>query len=187
MVGEIYTEIVGNSHSPQWAEQLQGLHLDFLDLDHRMAQKSRFVATTRQGRPVAVALRHRSGLREGDLLAVDSAQGSALVVHLLPSELLVIRIEGSSLTSPEASLHSLFELGHALGNQHWPALMHHGEIFVPLVADKKVMQAVLESHRIEGLRYRFESGEEVVPHLSPSEIRILFGTSAPHDLDHHHG
>jgi urease accessory protein len=67
------------------------------------------------------------------------------------------------------------ELGHALGNQHWPALMKGACVYVPLTVDRKVMSSVMNTHRFEGLRYEFVPGGEVVPYLAPHESRRLFG------------
>ncbi len=180
-MGRIYTEVLGNLRTPEWAERLEKCTMDHLDLDRCMAQRSRFVAKTRAGHMIAVALHRRVGLREGDVIDYDPLRHSALVVHLLPGEVLVVALaEGADRDE------ALFALGHAIGNQHWPALMRKGEIFIPLVADRKVMQAALESHRIEGLRFQFRDGEEVIPHLSPSEIRILFGGAEPQPNHHDH-
>ena len=51
------------------------------------------------------------------------------------------------------------ELGHALGNQHWPALVKDTRVFVPLTVDRKVMASVMNTHRFEGIRYEFVPGE----------------------------
>ncbi len=187
MIGRIYTEVIGNLRSPEWAERLKEAEVEFLDLDQWVAQKSRFVATSRRGHAIAVALHQRCGLKEGDLLHFDPVRNFALAIHLLPSDVLVVSLDGLKALSAEEREATLFELGHAIGNQHWPALMHHGEIFLPLVADRKVMSAVLESHRFQGLSYQFRTGEEVIPHLSPSEIRSLFGAAEPSTKHHGHG
>jgi urease accessory protein len=67
------------------------------------------------------------------------------------------------------------ELGHALGNQHWPALVKGNRVFVPLTVDRKVMSSVMNTHRFEGIAYEFVPGGEVVPYLAPHESRRLFG------------
>jgi urease accessory protein len=67
------------------------------------------------------------------------------------------------------------ELGHALGNQHWPALVKGSLIYVPLTLDRKVMASVMDTHRFEGIRYEFVPGREVVSSLTPHESRRLFG------------
>ena len=67
------------------------------------------------------------------------------------------------------------ELGHALGNQHWPALVKGTRVYVPLTVDRKVMSSVMNTHRFEGIRYEFVPGGEIVPYLAPHESRRLFG------------
>ena len=42
---KIYTEIIGNIHQgSEWAEKLKNLEVEYVDLDQRTAQKSRFLA-----------------------------------------------------------------------------------------------------------------------------------------------
>ena len=65
--------------------------------------------------------------------------------------------------------------GHALGNQHWPALVKGSRVYVPLTVDRKVMSSVMKTHRFEGVRYEFVPGSEIVPYLAPHESRRLFG------------
>ena len=67
------------------------------------------------------------------------------------------------------------ELGHAMGNQHWPALVKGNLVYVPLTVDRKVMASVMNTHRFEGIRYEFVRGREVVLYLAPHESRRLFG------------
>ena len=61
---------------------------------------------------------------------------------------------------------------------------------VPLTVDKKVMESVMRTHRIEHVDYAFRSGEEVIPYLAPHEIRRLFGgashASETEHTHHHH-
>ena len=67
------------------------------------------------------------------------------------------------------------ELGHALGNQHWPALVKGAKVYVPLTVDRKVMASVMKTHRFENIAYDFAPGAEIVPYLAPHELRRLFG------------
>ena len=50
------------------------------------------------------------------------------------------------------------ELGHALGNQHWPALVKGDRVYVPLTVDRKVMASVMKTHRFEDIAYEFAAG-----------------------------
>lgn len=85
------------------------------------------------------------------------------------------------------------ELGHALGNQHWPALVKGTCVYVPLTVDRKVMSSVMKTHRFEGIQYSFVPGSEIVPYLAPHESRRLFGaaegavhTHSPDSSHHSH-
>ena len=78
------------------------------------------------------------------------------------------------------------ELGHALGNQHWPAVVREDCVYVPLTVDRKVMLSVMRTHRLEHIAYSFRPGEEVIPYLAPHEVRRLFGGAEAGAHAHHH-
>jgi urease accessory protein len=73
-----------------------------------------------------------------------------------------------------------------LGNQHWPALVKGGIVFVPVTVDRKVMASVMDTHRFEGVRYEFVPGREIVPYLAPHESRRLFGGAEGRVHSHSH-
>ena len=39
--------------------------------------------------------------------------------------------------TPETIIHISVELGHAIGNQHWPAVVKGTKVYIPLTVDKK--------------------------------------------------
>ena len=82
-----------------------------------------------------------------------------------------------------------FEIGHALGNQHWPAVIRGTTIYVPLSVDRKVMASVMRTHAFQHAEIRFEPGEEVAAGLDAKEIRLLFAgaDATPHHHHHEHG
>ncbi len=41
---QIFTEILGNIHSPEWEKKIDGFHVESIILDQWTAQKSRFLA-----------------------------------------------------------------------------------------------------------------------------------------------
>jgi urease accessory protein len=84
--------------------------------------------------------------------------------------------------TPEVLAQTCIELGHALGNQHWPAVVKEGKVYVPLTVDKKVMSSVMKTHAFSGLSYGFQPGTEVIRYLAPHESRRLFGgaNATPH-------
>lgn len=71
-----------------------------------------------------------------------------------------------------------FELGHALGNQHWAAVVKGTRVYVPLTVARAVMESVMKIHAFEHVTWTFVPGSEVISRLAPHEARRLFGASA---------
>lgn len=187
---EVITEIIGNVHSPEWADKLEGLHIENLFLDQWTAQKSRFLITSDHGNEFPIALVRGSRVTDGDIVAYDPEKGTAAVLRLDLSNVLVVDLSKLTNLTPEDIIRISVELGHAIGNQHWPAVVKGTKVFVPLTVDKKVMLSVMETHNIEGISYEFQPGTDVIPYLAPHEIRRLFGgashESHSHEGHHHH-
>lgn len=171
----IYTKVLGNCYMPDWDERLRGAKIDYLNLDQWSAQKSRLVATSEQGEECALALKRHTQLLNGDVLAFDECANRALVVRIRLNEVLEIDLQPLEKLPMLQRLQHAFELGHAIGNQHWPAVVRGKQIYVPLTVDRQVMRSVLDTHHIEGISYRFRPGSEIIPYLAPHEIRRLFG------------
>lgn len=72
------------------------------------------------------------------------------------------------------------ELGHALGNQHWPAVIRGTRVYVPLTIARTVMASVMKTHAFEGISCAFAPGAEVISYLAPHEARRLFGAADGH-------
>ena len=138
----------------------------------------------------AVALERHSQLLDGDILEYDPADRRMVVLRIRLNEVLVADLTSLARETPEEIIHIALELGHAIGNQHWPAVVKGCRVMVPLTVDKKVMESVMRTHRIEHVDYAFRSGEEVIPYLAPHEIRRLFGgashASETEHTHHHH-
>ena len=103
----------------------------------------------------------------------SKAIGVAVRIRL--REVMIVHLDGLAHLAPEIAMRTCLELGHALGNQHWPALIKGDHVYVPLTVDRKVMASVMNTHRFEDIRYEFVPGSEVVPYLAPHELRRLFG------------
>jgi urease accessory protein len=186
--------IAGNSNESPWTEALEGAEVDIFPLDQWEAQKSRLRKSTVGGTELALSLDRASHLRDGDILLWDEAARKAIVARIELNEVMVVEIEDKAAADLETASRTLFELGHALGNQHWPAVVKGSRIFVPLTVDRKVMASVMKTHAFPMIRYDFRPGLEVIPYMTPHEARRLFGgASAPshahgHDHGHdHHG
>lgn len=167
--------VLGNAADPEWAARLAKATVDPLDLDHWEAQKNRFRKKTRGGAELAVSLDRGAFMRDGDVLLWDAAAARAVVARISLRDVMVIHLDALAGEAPDLAMRTCIELGHALGNQHWPALVKGGRVFVPLTVDRKVMASVMKTHRFEGIRYEFVPGGEIVPYLAPHESRRLFG------------
>lgn len=192
MENKIYTEVIGNINtSEEWKRKLEGLEIDEIFLDQWIAQKSRFLAKGVSGVEYPVALTRGSHIADGDVIEYLPEEGKAVVVRLELNPVLVVDLAGIADKDHDTIIRIALELGHAIGNQHWPAVVKGTKVYVPLTVDKKVMLSVLETHHIPGITFEFEKGLDVIPYLAPHETRRLFGgaghESHSHEHTHDHG
>lgn len=167
--------VLGNVGDPQWSERLSAADIDLLRVDQWEAQKSRFRKTTANGAEVAISLDRGTYIRDGDVLLWDAGGAAAIVARIDLRDVMIVHLEDLGRIAPEAAMRTCVELGHAMGNQHWPALVKAGLVYVPLTVDRRVMASVMDTHRFEGIRYEFVPGRNVILHLTPHESRRLFG------------
>jgi urease accessory protein len=167
--------ILGNRSDPAWRVRLAGADVDLLKIDQWEAQKSRFRKSTGKGTELAISLDRGTYVHDGDVLLWDARAGAAVVARIDLRDVMIVRLGGLLRLPPEAAMRTCVELGHALGNQHWPALVKGDLVYVPLTVDRKVMASVMATHRFEDIQYEFAPGREVIPFLAPHESRRLFG------------
>jgi urease accessory protein len=167
-----------------WRSQLASAQVDVLRLDPAEAQKSRLRKTTEGGVEVAVSLERGTQLHDGDVLLWDEAARTALVARVELADVLVIEL-GAVMAGPrQAALATCVQLGHALGSQHWPAVVKGTRVFVPLSVAREVMASVLKTHDFDAVTFAFVPGAEVAAELAPNDTRRLFGTGAGHGHQH---
>jgi urease accessory protein len=171
----IVETILGNVADADWKLRLEGADLDWLALDHWEAQKNRFRKRSASGLELAVSLDRGTFLRDGDILAWDEPARRATVARISLRDVMIVHLDQLVAAAPHVAMQACVELGHALGNQHWPALVKGTRVFVPLTVDRKVMASVMNTHRFEHVRYEFVPGSEIIPYLAPHESRRLFG------------
>jgi urease accessory protein len=169
--------VLGNISDPEWAGRLATSEVDVLEIDQWEAQKSRFRKMTAKGAEVAVSVDRGTYIRDGDVLLWDAQALSALVARIEVRDVMIVHLDELMHLAPEVAMRTCVELGHAMGNQHWPALVKGNLVYVPLTVDRRVMASVMDTHHFEGVRYEFVSGREVVPYLAPHESRRLFGAA----------
>ena len=187
---KVYIEVIGNMNlSDEWKEKLAGAEIDYVFLDQWTAQKSRFLGKGISGKEYPIALARHSQIVDGDVVDYDPNTNKAVVLKIELSPVLVVDLSGLATSKPEEIIRISLELGHAIGNQHWPAVVKGTKVYVPLTVDKKVMMSVMETHHIEGIKYDFQKGVEIIPYLAPHEIRRLFGGAGheSHSHEHDHG
>ena len=182
----IYRNILGNIGEPQWSAKLGSADISHIELDQWTAQKSRFVAHDNKGREYAIALKRGSHIHDGDILDYDPESNRITLLRLRLNDIMVIDMGPLTRMEPQTIISTAVELGHAIGNQHWPAVVHGTKVYVPLTVDRKVMQSVMNTHNIAHIAISFRNAEQVTPYLSPQEIRRLLATTANHHDDEQH-
>lgn len=178
--------VLGNSAEDSWRERLAGAKIDAVVLDQWEAQKSRLRRATESGTEVAISLDRGVQLRDGDVLSWDEASRSAIVTRINLKEVMVVEVEGALSAAPVDLVQTCIELGHAMGNQHWPSVVKGTKVYVPLAVDRAVMSSVMKTHAFEGITYDFLPGNEVIPYLAPHEARRLFGAAEREGHGHTH-
>ncbi|MFC6018271.1 urease accessory protein UreE [Plantactinospora solaniradicis] len=174
--------VLGNETEPDWGARLEAARVDSLVLDQWEAQKNRLRKQTRGGVEVALSLGRGTRLRDGDVLCWDERAATAIVARVQLGEVMVVDLSGLENEPAELGLRSAVELGHAIGNQHWPAVVKGTRLYVPLTVDRRVMDSVMRTHDFAGISHDFVPGTEVIAYLAPHEARRLFGGAdqAPH-------
>ena len=145
--------ITGNLHDTVWKTRLEHATLDWLALDQWEAQKSRLRKMSQNGIDLAISLPRGVLLRDGDVLVWDEARQAAIVARVNLKEVMVVELGALQTQASEVLIRTCVELGHALGNQHWPAVVKGNRVFIPLTVDKKVMASVMKTHAFRGVTY----------------------------------
>lgn len=183
---DIVEKVLGNSAEKAWAERLRQAEVDCLELSQWDAQKNRLRRETKGGLSVAVALERGAFLRDGDVLYWDADNHFAVVCRIRLCPVMAVDMKGLEAMPEQQALSAAVRLGHALGNQHWPAVVKNGMVYVPMTADSKVMGAVMDTHAVPGVTYSFLAGEDVRDRLGAEEARLLFGGAENREHGHHH-
>lgn len=196
-------KVLGNTSDPAWESRLADASVDVLELSQWDAQKNRLRKETRSGLSLAISLDRNAFLHNGDILLWDEDAKRAVVCKIDLCDVLVVDLHVLEGQAPAQIIERAVRLGHALGNQHWPAVVKDHLIYVPVTVDRKVVNSVMNTHHFEGISHSFLRGEEILDTLEPAEARRLFGGSeiplhshaAPeddgtrhhHDHEHKHG
>lgn len=179
-------EVLGNLKDAIWHERAQRGPVDELVLEQWEAPKSRLRKASRDGLELAISLPRSEHLHDGDVLYYDADKNLLVVARIALKEVMVIELEGLETLAPQEILRLCFELGHGLGNQHWPAVIKGSTVYVPLSVDQKVMASVMKTHAFEHVKTYFAAGEDIAAKLDAKEVRMLFAGADATPHHHHH-
>ena len=182
----IIEHILGNlKKDSKWQQKMVNATVDLLILDQWEAQKSRCRKNTQNGQDIGIALDRNVLLSDGDVILFDEANNTAVVVQITLRDVMIIDLNSLRNSSPDEQIRISFELGHALGNQHWKAVIKENDVYVPLTVSDKVMSSVMRTHGFSEETYRFVKGETILSKLTNSESRLLFGGAEDADIHVH--
>ncbi|MFD1563125.1 urease accessory protein UreE [Haloarchaeobius amylolyticus] len=133
--------IVGNRYDNPDLEDQVAAHedagtLERVVLDATKRRKSRLRVETDAGTDLGVLV-DRPELREGDILFLDDDR--AAIVTFRSREVYVVELPDPTSDAMAAAV----ELGHRVGNQHWDIAIDGGLVYVPLEADRHIVEAVV--------------------------------------------
>ena len=146
-----------------------------VELTPAEAQKGRFRTVTNKGTPLGISLGRGTIVRDGDVLYLNEPEERMIVARLKPEQVLMITVKPAG--SPADLLRIALQLGHVLGNQHWPVKIEGMSVYVPVSVDRKVTETVLRTYNLEGIEYRFEQG-------SVGAISRVIPLEHPHPHEH---
>jgi urease accessory protein len=175
--------VIGNQNDdPELAEAVD-VHestgsLEAVVLDDTERRKSRLRVETDAGTDLGILV-DQPELSAGDVLVLDDDR--AVVVEFEAREAFVIELPEPT----DSTLMTSVELGHRVGNQHWDIAVDDGTVYIPVEADKAIIEDVLGPYLPTDAETRYEvvdadrfiNGDRSVDHSHGSD----------HDHDHGHG
>ena len=123
--------------------------LETVELDDTDRKRSRLRVKTDSGTDLGVLV-DQPELAAGDVLVLTDDR--AVVVAFESREVFVIEFSGS-----ETAVATVVELGHRIGNQHWDVAVDGGTIYVPVDADRAIIEDVLGPYIPDGATTRYET------------------------------
>lgn len=172
--------VLGNVHADEDLERAREHHANEGTLERVVVaadrrRRSRFRTTTDAGTDVGVVL-EKPALSIGDVLVHD--EDRMIVVAFEPLAALAVDLPEPTAEALEAAL----ELGHRVGNQHWDLAIDDGVAYVPLEADRHIVERVVEDV-VPGATVRAET---VDAELFVTDLGEEVGDGSPHDNEHVH-
>ena len=147
--------IVGNIHTdPELAADIAAREeagtLERVVLETSDRRKSRLRVETDAGTDLGILV-DQPELSAGDVLFVDDDH--AALIEFEEIEAFVIELPEAT----ESTLLATAELGHRIGNQHWDLAVEAGTLYVPVEADRSIIETVLGEYLPAGAETRYET------------------------------
>jgi len=181
--------IVGNIHTdPDLAAKIEAHEdagtLERVVLNSNARQKSRLRVETDAGTDLGILV-DQPELSAGDVLFVDDEQ--AAVVEFEEIEAFIIELPEAA----KSTLMATVALGHRIGNQHWDLAVEGRTLYIPVAADKSIIETVLGEYLPDGseTRYKIVEAErfvdgETMDHSHGGGSDHSHGDDAGHSHDH---
>ncbi|WP_276255841.1 urease accessory protein UreE [Halomontanus rarus] len=178
--------VVGNVHADDRLASLREEHaangtLERVVLEETERKRSRLRVETDAGTDLGIVV-DRPALSAGDVLACEDDR--MIVVALEPREVIAV-----DLPEPAPSLETTalaVELGHHVGNQHWDLAVVDGTVYVPLAADRHIVERVIRDVLPEAsCRVETVAAELFVADSETGRARVGSGEHE-HGHDHEH-
>lgn len=145
--------IRGNIDDPEFADRIERHEraetLEHVILDASERKKSRLRVETNAGTDLGILI-DQSELHAGDVLLLEEDQ--AVVVAFQSREAFVIELPEPT----NETLALVVELGHRIGNQHWEIAVDDGTLYVPVEADRHIIENVVSEYVPQGTATRYE-------------------------------
>lgn len=125
--------------------------------------KGRIHTQSTTGKGIGIIRDRDRPLESGDIFQSDS--GIFILINLKPQQILIIDI--SNLASNVLSS-KLVQLGHLLGNHHYPIAIENNKIYVQLITDARVLENQIKDLDIHQLKISYGNLQ--------SEQNITFST-----------
>ncbi len=180
----VINQVLGNINTDEkWKELYQVMrsenHVQTIMFTRKESERSRlYKKLPKFDEEIGINIKRGTILHDGDILYYEEGE-NMFVVDIEPEEMMVLHFVEKF--HEDKMLELAVKLGHAIGNQHWQMKVVGRKIYVPIMIDKKVMESVMKTHNILGVKYCFE--EEVGEQTLSGEYGSLQNTS--HNHDHH--
>ncbi len=123
--------------------------LERVVIESEERKKSRLRVETDAGTDLGIVVGDDE-LRPGDVLFVEDDR--AAIVAFETREAFVVELPAPSVATTAAAI----EFGHRVGNQHWDVAIEDGAVYVPVEAERRILEDVLGPYLPAGATTRYE-------------------------------